>query len=212
MISKPEMFIKILTDSELRKENVKRFYHTVKNNSAHDVIGSVMVEGPTGEPTPTLMIHRINEDGKHEYELCLNRHLTPEEIQNVAEKLNAYMTEGNFLLETSTFDDECCPHMDDSGVYIESDVFNKIATVFAERQHNKWLHERMKNGWRYGQIRDDKQRTHPLIKPWNQLSEDQKTIDFSFPGFFIDVLEDFGYTIVSKEELSGLMKNGKNRR
>lgn len=49
--------------------------------------------------------------------------------------------------------------------------------LLAEAEHNGWMVERMLNGWTYGRTRDDTQKKHPLLIPYNQLSEEQKDFD-----------------------------------
>ena len=44
------------------------------------------------------------------------------------------------------------------------------------------------------------------MKPWSQLTEDEKQIDYSLPEFFMDLLEEFGYSVVSNEELDGFVE------
>jgi hypothetical protein len=208
--TRSDMFVKLVTENELRRENIKRFYNGVKNNAPQNTLSSYSVSGPFGGPEEVLLVHRVDEDGKHEYEIPLTRNLTPDEIYEIAQNLNHILTEGNFVFETSTFDEDCCIQEDDDmGVYMEPELFEQLATTLSERNHNKWLHERMKAGWRYGPARDDALKTHPLMKPWNQLSEECKSIDYEFPGFFVDLLDDFGYTIVSKDELNELYNKKK---
>ena len=204
------MFVKLITENELRRENIKRFYNGVKSNAPLNTLNSYSVGGPFGDPEEVLLVHRTDEDGKHEYEIPLTRNLTPNEIYEIAQNLNHVLTEGNFVFETSTFDDECCiQEEDDIGGYMEPELFEQLASTLSERQHNKWLHERMNAGWRYGQVRDDALKTHPLIKPWDQLQEDHKAIDYEFPGFFVDLLDDYGYTVIGKDELNELYNKKK---
>lgn len=47
----------------------------------------------------------------------------------------------------------------------------------AELTHICWNRLHILNNWRYGNARDDSQRIHPLIKPYSDLSEDEKQKD-----------------------------------
>lgn len=49
--------------------------------------------------------------------------------------------------------------------------------LLAEAEHNGWMVERMLAGWKYGSPRDDGEKRHPLIIPYNQLSEADKNYD-----------------------------------
>ncbi len=47
----------------------------------------------------------------------------------------------------------------------------------AEREHELWVAERLQKGWKYGSVRDDQQKIHDCIIPWEQLPEDQREKD-----------------------------------
>jgi RyR domain len=47
----------------------------------------------------------------------------------------------------------------------------------AEDAHERWSKTRIAQGWTYGQSRDDDQKFHPSLIPYNQLSEDEKELD-----------------------------------
>ncbi len=209
---KSEIFVKLVTESELRKNTVKNFYNTVKENSPEGVFSAYHVKDPDGNPTESLLVHRITEDGRHEYEIPLLRNLTANEIYEVAMNLDRVLNEGNFLFETSTFDEECCVNEDDVGLYMEPDLFEQFATKLSQRMHDKWMHERIDAGWRYGSERCDEDMTHPLVKPWEQLTEEQQSIDYKLPEFVIDLFEEFGYTVVSHEELDEMIEEFSKRK
>jgi len=47
----------------------------------------------------------------------------------------------------------------------------------AERAHEQWVDERVKKGWAYGKVRDDLQKIHDCIVPWDRLPEEQRDKD-----------------------------------
>jgi class 3 adenylate cyclase len=47
----------------------------------------------------------------------------------------------------------------------------------AIREHERWIAERYQHGWRYAPIRDNSRKHHPLLVPWDWLSELQKEKD-----------------------------------
>ena len=75
--------------------------------------------------------------------------------------------------------------------------------LLAEAEHNGWMVERMLQNWRYGRVRDDSRKVHPLLIPYSQLSEldksyDQKTIVGTLAPPDKPELEEFGYVDVVK--------------
>lgn len=47
----------------------------------------------------------------------------------------------------------------------------------ARFEHNLWVEERVKNGWRYGPERDAEKKTSPYLIPYDELAEDVKELD-----------------------------------
>ncbi len=47
----------------------------------------------------------------------------------------------------------------------------------AERVHLQWMRNRLSEGWTYGESRDDMQKTHPSLIPYEQLSDAEKHYD-----------------------------------
>lgn len=198
-------FVKLVTEKEIQKDSVKKYYNTVKSYSPNGVLNSYDVEGPDGNPSTAYLVHRVNNENRHEYEIPLTRDLTSDEILRIVEQLNATFIEGDFLFETSSYDDNCCP-FEEEDEYFDQDIYENLSINMAKRMHNKWLNERITNGWVYGEERSDTSKTHPLIKPWDMLSEYEKTIDYDLPKEFIDLLSEYGYTVISNEDLDDLLK------
>lgn len=49
--------------------------------------------------------------------------------------------------------------------------------ALAIAEHNRWCAHRYINGWQFGQVRDDINKLHPSLVPWEQLSEGEKQKD-----------------------------------
>lgn len=45
------------------------------------------------------------------------------------------------------------------------------------REHGRWMRERERQGWTYGPRRDNTQQIHPLLVPWEKLSEPEREKD-----------------------------------
>ncbi len=201
---KASLYLRLVTENVLRNETIRKFYSTVKTNSPENVLGSFDTQDDNGNPANALLLHRINEEQKHEYEIPLHRNLTSDEMYSVVKKLDKVLNEGDFLFESSTVDLDCCPDEDEE-VYMDENTFEMISEKLSAKLHEKWLNERENDGWKYGSNRCDESRTHPLMKPWSQLTENEKNIDYSMPEFFIDLLYEHGYSIVSDKDLKDLL-------
>ena len=47
----------------------------------------------------------------------------------------------------------------------------------SELEHERWMQEKIAEGWHYGAKRDDRKKTHPSIIPYKDLSESEKEKD-----------------------------------
>ena len=54
---------------------------------------------------------------------------------------------------------------------------NALVEIVAKNVHEVWASERIKEGWTYGPIRDDKNKTTPCLVPYDELPESEKEYD-----------------------------------
>ena len=55
---------------------------------------------------------------------------------------------------------------------------NPLAGVDAS--HNSWMKEKLENGWKYGHVKDENEKTHPCILPFEYLPKEQQAKDYLF--------------------------------
>jgi len=65
---------------------------------------------------------------------------------------------------------------DTSGVRLPEEL-TELAEIIAENVHEVWAQNRMKEGWIYGPVRDDKKKQTPCLVPYGQLPESEKEYD-----------------------------------
>lgn len=51
-----------------------------------------------------------------------------------------------------------------------------------EQSHQKWMDQKLKEGWVFGEKKDGNAKTHPCMVPYAQLSEQQRVKDYLFRG------------------------------
>ncbi len=49
-----------------------------------------------------------------------------------------------------------------------------------EDSHKSWLEEKARTGWKYGPEKSENQHTHPCIKPYAELPQEQRSKDYLF--------------------------------
>ena len=52
-----------------------------------------------------------------------------------------------------------------------------IAEDLAKMEHDRWVRDKERDGWRYGPERNDEQKLHPLMVPWEELPDEQRDKD-----------------------------------
>ncbi len=70
----------------------------------------------------------------------------------------------------------------------------------AENTHEVWSSQRIKDGWTYGEKRDDAQKTHPCLVPYEDLSEIEKDYDRIISANTLKMIYALGYEIKRKED------------
>lgn len=43
--------------------------------------------------------------------------------------------------------------------------------------HDQWTQERQRQGWTWGELRDDDKKEHPGMVPYDMLTDDEKEVD-----------------------------------
>lgn len=57
-----------------------------------------------------------------------------------------------------------------------------------EHSHDNWMREKEANGWKFGEKKDEKEKTHPCMVPYNQLSDEHKAKDALFTSVVRSIL------------------------
>lgn len=65
--------------------------------------------------------------------------------------------------------------------------------TMARAEHESWVEQRLRHGWRYAERRDDAARRHPSLKPWDELDEDSRDKTRRGVEGTLDLLATLGY-------------------
>ena len=106
------------------------------------------------------------------YIIPLVRHLTEMEAERIVE---GYMrvTEHDFQIETSNVyrANADLGHPFEDELQIEEGAKSIITATYARQAHNEWIQEMMNKGFRYGLSLSINEKTHPAIRPYDDLPE-----------------------------------------
>ena len=84
--------------------------------------------------------------------------------------------------------------IDTSKIQLDADVL-ELTERLAENAHDVWARQRMAEDWRYGAKRDDANKTHPCLVPYDELPESEKEYDRKTAMESIKAIMALGYRI-----------------
>ena len=71
----------------------------------------------------------------------------------------------------------------------------ELTEAIAENTHEVWSQNRMAEGWTYGPVRDEAHLRHPGLRPYSELSEEEKEYDRDTAMNAIKLVVKLGYKI-----------------
>jgi hypothetical protein len=150
------------------------------------------------------MVARRTEDGTS-YVVPVTRALAEREVERV---VNAFTEayDGDFDIEATTVPQgqltskDAGPSLD-----IDEEHYKELCAAWAKRKHNEWVKSRTESGWRFGQRVSLKDKTHPLLRPWDDLPATARQTDMDEPQELLDLIDAHGYVVVTKSDLETLM-------
>lgn len=74
----------------------------------------------------------------------------------------------------------------------------ELSESIARNVHEVWAQGRMTEGWTYGENRDDINKRHPGLVPYEQLSEGEKDYDRNTAVETLKLVTKLGFTIEKK--------------
>ena len=79
--------------------------------------------------------------------------------------------------------------------------FKEIEWGLAEMFHDVWSSTRFKNGWKYGQMRNDEKHIHPDLIPLADVPQEDRNLDLDNAKLAVYLLtEVYGFDLVNKED------------
>ena len=66
----------------------------------------------------------------------------------------------------------------------------KLNNLYApdSAQHDAWMHDKISQGWSYGEVKDAEQKTHPCIVPFDSLPAHQQAKDKLFASIVLSLI------------------------
>ena len=87
--------------------------------------------------------------------------------------------------------------VDTSHVELPAEL-DRLAEMIAKNVHEVWAEGRMKDGWTYGSQRNDTERKHPCLVPYEELSEEEKAYDRNTSQQTLKLIMSLGFKITQQ--------------
>lgn len=88
--------------------------------------------------------------------------------------------------------------VDTSEVVLSEDLM-ELTEKIAENVHEVWAVGRIKEGWTYGEVRDDSKKTTPCLVPYDELPDSEKEYDRNTALETIRLIISLGYEVKRKD-------------
>jgi len=84
--------------------------------------------------------------------------------------------------------------IDTSAISLSREIL-QLKELLARNAHEVWARQRMAEGWKYGQKRDDSRMENPCLVPYEDLPESEKEYDRAMALETLKVIAALGYKI-----------------
>lgn len=74
----------------------------------------------------------------------------------------------------------------------------ELIEKLAENTHDIWARQRIKEGWTYGELRDDQNLKHPCLVPYRELKESERDYDRNTAIETLKFIISSGFAILPK--------------
>ena len=111
----------------------------------------------------------------------------------VSDFLNAWKESHNYMIQVFQSAEEYEPHpINVDSIPLDEDLEELIEAI-AENAHDIWAEKMMKDGWTYGNERDELKKQDPCILPYTALPDDEKEYDRLMAYNTIKLVKKLGY-------------------
>lgn len=196
--------ISLVTPDAISETIVRDWHKIVRSRAPHGVPIFLSLVDDKGNPRSVSLVQRETNKG-YFYMVPMSRDLTEKEAERIVEAFKDAHPDLDFDVEATVIPTYTIDKSEPS-ITVDQHEYAEVARSFAKKQHDDWVKERTEQGWRYGPIVSLSEKTHPLLRPWDDIPEKYRSIDFDQPQKLLDLLGQHGYVVVSKEDLEAVMR------
>jgi len=186
-------YISLFVPKKLTKDVASLWFNTVQNVLPSGLISQTTLYSHSDAKESNFYCKKL-KNGKLAYVIPLVRDLDASEIHNIVQQWCKAYPAGDFLVDYSQNSLEL-PIGTNS---LEQSKINEILDLWAKSQHTRWMEDAVSKGWKFGVRMSSKDKTHPLIQPWEQLPTYAREQNLAAVEDLIKILDSFGYAITQK--------------
>jgi hypothetical protein len=198
------LYVKLVSSDHLGISDAREWYKVVLKNAPEGVVTHIDSLDLNGTPARTRMVRRSKGEST-ELIIPLMRDLLPTELETIANAWKQVSPVGSFTITTNPTQSQKL-NQAVSGLEIPNDEYQTLCLQLAKVRHEGWIREKSAEGWGYGPVLSLKNKTHPLMRPWNDLPAQYRDVDSKNPEQFLTFLNNQGYAVVKQTELGALLK------
>lgn len=200
-------FIALTTDKS-NKEVSKSWYSIVREYAPSGVLTTCISLDEENIPTTVAMVKRQENEFIH-FIIPLSRDLSDDEAEEIVNAFVEINPEIDFDISISN-PLNIFQINDEASAFISKNKYMNMCLAFAKLQHDNWVSEKTKEGWSYGPTINIKSKKHPLLRPWKDLPEEFKKVDKELPQRLLNLFNEYGFHVITKDEYSSLLRMIKN--
>ena len=182
-------YICIDTDYEIPDESIICWMRCVQEAGPAGILSSTETM-PNG---PQMSFYKRQNGNTMHHVAALARNLSSEEATNIAKRYSDLNPDGDFMIHWSQE-----PMHDNSGERLADDLRKVIALEAAKLNHNKWVQQRVNEGWRYATLCNERNKTSPMCKDWDSLPDSYKQGELERMVSLFEILEKMNLMITRK--------------
>lgn len=114
--------------------------------------------------------------------------------------LNAWKESHHYMIQILQSVEEYEPHPVNVDKIPLDGNLEELQEAIAENAHDVWAEARIKEGWTYGEKRDDTNKKHPDLVPYTALPDSEKEYDRIMAFNTIKLVKKLGFDIVKRNE------------
>lgn len=186
-------YIELCIQGELDRSTARQWFDTVRTNLPNGVLApaNIIVKG-----APKISdFYIVKNNNITCYRVPLTRDLAVTEVQQVAIAWNNAYPQGDFEIDYSSVGTAQVKHKEISEIGLK-----EVALEAARLSHSTWLHDMSNRGWRYGQQFNQKNKTNPMLKSWDELASKYKLQELDRFLKLMEVLDRMNLRLARKDQ------------